>query len=306
VLGSEILVIGGEGGGSTFNTVEAYDTTTNSWRTLAPMPTARHGIQAAVCNDGVYVAAGGTTQGGGSPTDVHQVFFLNGETTCSSTSPSPSPSPSPPPTGPIAEDTFSRTVSDGWGTASVGGPWSVVAGSAANFDVNGTVGTIAVPSGNQQQIAHLGQILTLDVDVQAEITFPVLPTGSNSFFGYLVVRRQGGGANYRVGVYVNSNGQVSIRGQTSSGSHVFPDVSTGIAFSAGDTLVLRIQAQGANPTTIRARAWELGTSEPSTWQASGVDLTAALQVAGSIGVRAIAIGGQTTTLTFDDLVAQQL
>jgi Kelch motif len=48
-LGDEVLVIGGEGGGQTWNKVEAYNTLTNTWRTLAPMPTARHGIQAAVC-----------------------------------------------------------------------------------------------------------------------------------------------------------------------------------------------------------------------------------------------------------------
>jgi hypothetical protein len=51
---------------------------------LKPMPTARHGIQAAVCNGGVYVAAGGKTQGGSSPTNVHEAFFLNGPTTCAS------------------------------------------------------------------------------------------------------------------------------------------------------------------------------------------------------------------------------
>jgi hypothetical protein len=82
VLGKEILIIGGEGGGRTYNTVEAYDTVANTWRTLEPMPTARHGIQAAVCNDGVYIAAGGTIQGGGGATNVHEVFFLNGPTAC--------------------------------------------------------------------------------------------------------------------------------------------------------------------------------------------------------------------------------
>ena len=41
-----------------WNTVEAFDTTTGTWRTLPPMPTARHGIQAAVCNGGIYIAAG--------------------------------------------------------------------------------------------------------------------------------------------------------------------------------------------------------------------------------------------------------
>ena len=46
------------------------------------MPTARHGIQAAECNGGVYIAAGGKTQGGGNPTNVHEAFFLNGPTSC--------------------------------------------------------------------------------------------------------------------------------------------------------------------------------------------------------------------------------
>jgi N-acetylneuraminic acid mutarotase len=84
VSGNEILVIGGEGGGNTYAQVESYNTTTNTWRSLAPLPTARHGIQAAVCNGGVYIAAGGRTEGGGSPTNVHEAFYLNGVTTCSS------------------------------------------------------------------------------------------------------------------------------------------------------------------------------------------------------------------------------
>jgi N-acetylneuraminic acid mutarotase len=86
-LGDEILIIGGEGAGTTYSTVEAYNTVTNSWRTLAPMPTARHGIQAAVCNGGVYIAAGGKTQGGGTPSAAHEVFFLGSPTSCGPTTP---------------------------------------------------------------------------------------------------------------------------------------------------------------------------------------------------------------------------
>jgi N-acetylneuraminic acid mutarotase len=81
VLGDEILVIGGEGGGQTFAIVEAYRPASNSWRTLAPMQTARHGIQAAVCDGGVYIAAGGVVQGHG-PTDVHEVFFFDEPVPC--------------------------------------------------------------------------------------------------------------------------------------------------------------------------------------------------------------------------------
>ncbi|MCU1464707.1 MAG: Kelch repeat-containing protein [Actinomycetia bacterium] len=75
VVGTKLLVIGGEGHGRTYSTVEAYDTKSNSWSRLSPMPTARHGIEAAVCNGGVYVAGGGMDEGGGAPTDVQQVLF---------------------------------------------------------------------------------------------------------------------------------------------------------------------------------------------------------------------------------------
>lgn len=81
VLGGEILVIGGEGGGNTYGEVEAYDPETNAWRTLEPMPTPRHGIQAAVCSGAVYIAAGGVIQGVG-PSTEHEVFFLGEPTDC--------------------------------------------------------------------------------------------------------------------------------------------------------------------------------------------------------------------------------
>jgi N-acetylneuraminic acid mutarotase len=84
-VGDEVLIIGGEGGGQTYANVEAYNTVTNTWRVLNPMPTARHGIQAVVCNGGVYIAAGAKNQGGGSSTDVHEVFFLGSPTSCGAT-----------------------------------------------------------------------------------------------------------------------------------------------------------------------------------------------------------------------------
>ena len=76
VFGTELALIGGEGGGLTFNTNEAYNTASNTWRTLSPMPTARHGIQAAMRNGAAYIAAGGLRQGGGAPTDVHEVLTV--------------------------------------------------------------------------------------------------------------------------------------------------------------------------------------------------------------------------------------
>ena len=78
VFGDEVVMIGGEVvGQGTFNTVEAYSTSTNTWRTMTSMPTARHGIQAAVFNGSLYIADGGTKPGGGGQTDVQEVFRLD-------------------------------------------------------------------------------------------------------------------------------------------------------------------------------------------------------------------------------------
>ena len=77
VFGTEIAVIGGEGKGATFDQAEAYDTTANSWRELTPMPTSRHGIQAAMYNGNAYIADGGLKMGGGGATDIQQVLSLS-------------------------------------------------------------------------------------------------------------------------------------------------------------------------------------------------------------------------------------
>jgi hypothetical protein len=58
---------------------------------------------------------------------------------------------------------------------------------------------------------------------------------------------------------------------------------TGITYTPGELLNLRVRFTGASPTTIQARLWPAGTTEPTAWQVSATDSTAALQGAGVIG-----------------------
>lgn len=76
VVAGRVVVIGGEGAPTApFDTVEAYDPATDTWSTWAPMPTARHGIQAAVWNGTIFVAAGGTiARSGKGASDVLEVL----------------------------------------------------------------------------------------------------------------------------------------------------------------------------------------------------------------------------------------
>ena len=75
VFGDEVLVIGGERSGQgTFSTVEAHDT--NTWCTMTSIPTARHGIQAAMFDGNAISPTEGAKMGSGGPTDVQEVLSL--------------------------------------------------------------------------------------------------------------------------------------------------------------------------------------------------------------------------------------
>lgn len=74
VVGGRMLVFGGETGDGAVEEVEAYDPAQDVWKRLKPMPTPRHGIQAAVCDGVVYLAAGGEQPGGEAPSRVVEAY----------------------------------------------------------------------------------------------------------------------------------------------------------------------------------------------------------------------------------------
>jgi len=61
-----IMVMGGEDTTQAWNIVEAFDPLTGGWQDLAPMNYTRHGTQAVVSGNGVYILAGSPNQGGGN------------------------------------------------------------------------------------------------------------------------------------------------------------------------------------------------------------------------------------------------
>jgi uncharacterized protein (TIGR03437 family) len=73
-----IQVFGGEGNSGTpegtFCQNEEYDPPANVWRTLAPMPTPRHGLYGVTVGRRVFVPSGGP-RAGAFYSDAHEVFF---------------------------------------------------------------------------------------------------------------------------------------------------------------------------------------------------------------------------------------
>jgi N-acetylneuraminic acid mutarotase len=65
-LGNKVIIIGGESAQKlAHNQTEAYDVRSNTWQKMAPLETGRHGTQAVVHQNRVYIAAGSANQGGG-------------------------------------------------------------------------------------------------------------------------------------------------------------------------------------------------------------------------------------------------
>ena len=83
-VGDKIYTFGGEGNPNSpigiFREVELYDPEKDSWRSLEPMPTPRHGIGAAAAGNRIYLPGGATRAGGGSQTGVHEALVVEAET----------------------------------------------------------------------------------------------------------------------------------------------------------------------------------------------------------------------------------
>ena len=208
----------------------------------------------------------------------------------------------------FGSDTFTRTVSGGWGSADVGGPWTI-SGGTANASVTGTRGALRIAAGSTIT-AGLNAAVSANTDLGVVLS-PDKVANGNGLYVSVLGRRVSGAGDYRAKAKFTSTGTVllSLVRTTSAGAEtaLAADVSTGVQFAAGDQVNVRLQVTGANPTTVRAKAWEVGTNEPAAWQRTASDSTAGLQTAGSVGVLGYLSSGATNgpiVLSVDDLLAR--
>ena len=186
----------------------------------------------------------------------------------------------------VASDSFNRTVSGGWGSANTGGPWTVL-DTPSSWSVSPGAGSINVPATAQRR-AVLGGVSVQDVDLLAKLTLPRCTTPGKNCDAFLIGHASAGSnpAYYRVGVAQGAgSSDIVLRAQRSDGTNLVNDLDTGIPAADGAQVMLRVEFQGVNPTVIRARAWLVGTTEPSSWLLDTTDGDSAEQISGTIGVR---------------------
>jgi hypothetical protein len=182
----------------------------------------------------------------------------------------------------LATDAFNRTVAaGGWGNADTGGAYALSGGSTS-FSVNGTKGVITLPPGGTRT-ALLSTTSTTSVSQVSVAADKTYAGGAGSFN---VIGRRVGVSNYAARVRVENPNLIRMyilynETAITGASYVLP-----VTYTAGMVLNIKLSVTGTSPTTVAAKVWAAGTSEPTSWNLQGTDNTTDMQVAGIFGIGA--------------------
>jgi PKD repeat protein len=214
----------------------------------------------------------------------------------------------PPPTGYLAQDTFTRTVTNGWGAPTLpGGATWTVTGTAGNYQVNNGSGLMRMTAAGAGPRATTTGISTSESDVTVNVTLDKLANGGGAYVS--LGSRATGNNSYRAKIKVESTARVTLYivrvdpAETTLATVLLPATLT---YAAGEQLSIRLQTQGTSPTTLRAKVWKVGTTEPAAFQLTTTDSTAALQGPGGFTLVGYLTGSATNApveLRFDELAA---
>lgn len=186
--------------------------------------------------------------------------------------------------GASSRDTFDRSIAAGWGTAPFGGDWEWQVQPVDYASVDGPRGLIVASDSTLVRLAVVGSYeLLQDVRVKWSADKPIAGATQSP---RVLPRAVTLGDYYRLRVDVQTTNQIRLvweKGVGNSAS-VLQTGSDLFAYTFGDVLEIRARASGAGPTLLEGKVWRQGDPEPA-WQATVPDSTAALQVAGRVGLQ---------------------
>lgn len=202
----------------------------------------------------------------------------------------------------LAADTFARNIGSGFGQADTGGAWQT---HGAGFSVTGGEGLVAASTAGQGPWAQLPGVSGDRIDLTARIAIDRRPDAAALYVG--TIGRRVGNSDYRLKLRVDPVGTVTASlVRMSNGETTLASTRVPGTYTVGTSIHTRLQVVGTSPTSLRAKAWISGTTEPSNWQLTASDSTASLQAAGAVGVHTYVSASTTNrpwTFRFDDLVA---
>ncbi|MBC2903135.1 hypothetical protein [Streptomyces cupreus] len=184
-------------------------------------------------------------------------------------------------------DTFTRSVTDSWGTSDSGHTW-LLTGTAADYDITGTYGTQTNPSAGSAHIARI-TAPSADSDFVVDIATGATATGAALVAG--PVSRCTGNSNfYTVRIAFNTSGTITmiLQKRVSSVDTTLASYTAPYTHAAGTFYRVRLQTIGS---AVKGKFWRVGDLEPGAWQMEATDT--ALTAAEGIGVRCFRDTGNT-------------
>jgi PKD repeat protein len=197
--------------------------------------------------------------------------------------------------GQYAADAFGRSVANGFGTADLGGPWSLTGKSTA-FSVASGAGFITAVAAGVSDAAYLANVSSTDTQVQVGVSLNQVQNGGGTYVS-VIGRRVNANTDYEVKLRFLAGGAVTeslvavVAGTTTTLKTV---TVAGLTYAPGAVLEVKLQVTGMSPTTLNSRVWLQGAAEPSTWQVSTTDSTAGLQLAGAVALLVYLSASSTT------------
>lgn len=166
-----------------------------------------------------------------------------------------------------AEDAFTRSTSNGWGTADSGQLWTTAGGAASDYSTTGTVGRHSTGTLNvNRKTVMPGPI---DTDLFVSVSTSVTATGAALRAG--LVARYTDASNYYAALLIfNADQTIALRlYEVVAGSLIqLSTVTTALTHVAGAKVNVRFQILSQR---LRAKAWQ-GT-EPAAWTTEVVRTT---------------------------------
>jgi hypothetical protein len=200
---------------------------------------------------------------------------------------------------PAISDTFTRTTSNGWGTATSGQAWSTSGGAAADYSTSGSTGRHSLTSVNVSRNTVLGPAFA-DFDVEASFSTSALAAGGSQFV-YLTGRWTASTdfMTARLEFTTAQAVNITIRSRIAGVETQLSTAATTLTHAAGTLFRVRFTGSG---TAFQARVWPASAPEPGFWHTTATDT--GITAPGQTGVRSMLAAANTNTLpvtaTFDD------
>ncbi|WP_051338591.1 hypothetical protein [Streptomyces flavidovirens] len=184
-------------------------------------------------------------------------------------------------------DTFTRTLSNTWGTSSSGHLWTEVGAVAADRSVDGARGvlTLSAPVPTIRFQMTVGDIA--DCEVRCRMSAGQVSTGS-SMLPAVLLRYVNGSDYYRARLHFGTSGAMYAsvtRGTTQVGG----TTTLSYTYAAGTEFEVRVLLTGHR---VQMRVWPVGTEEPTVWHHEGTVTTNTI-ASGAVGVTASAFAENT-------------